>query len=313
VANPVRQPETLVNSARTFFGAPLSIYPNQISADIAFIGVPFGSDDGSSRAAEAVRDAPVYYYADRRGDSPAKGYYDYDLDTDFLKGITMVDAGDVPIGKRDVEGNFRRIEATLAAIVDRGVFPVVIGGSHAIAAPALRGYGKYQPIDVVHIDGHHDFYPPVRGNLSAGALRRISDEVPFARDLTTIGLRPAAAPHTGRDVYEAMKQRGVRIITARRFRELGAEAAAAEVPKADRNIYITLDIDVLDTAVAPNVGVAAPGGLSYLEISELLKQLNSRGNVVGIDMVSVTPGGTTALVAAQLILDFLSVRFPSKS
>jgi agmatinase len=286
--------------------------PSEITADIAFIGIPYGSDDGSSRAPEAVRDAPVYYYSDRRGDSPAKGYYDFDEDREFLKGITMVDAGDVPIGKRDLEGNFRRIERTLGAIVDRGVFPVVIGGSHAIAAPALRGYGKYQPIDVVHIDGHHDFYRPVHGGLSSGALRRISEEVPFARDLTTIGLRPASAPHTSRDIYDDMKKRGVRIITARRFRELGAAGAAAEVPKADRNIYITLDIDVLDTAVAPNVGVASPGGLSYLEVSELLRELNSRGNVVGIDMVSVTPGGTTALVAAQLILDFLSVRFPSK-
>lgn len=312
MANIIRQPETLVNQARTFFNAPLCLNPNEITADIAFIGVPYGSDDGSSRAPEAVRDARVYYYADRRGDSPAKGYYDYDLDQDMLKGVTMVDAGDVPIGKRDLEGNFRLIEATVGAIVDRGAFPVVIGGSHAIAAPALRGYGKYQPIDVIHIDGHHDFYPPVRGNLSAGALRRISEEVPFARDLTTIGLRPTAAPHTGRDVYEDMKQRGVRIITARKFRELGAEGAVATIPKEKRNIYVTLDIDVLDPSFVPEVSVPAVGGLSYLEVSELLRQLNTRGNIIGIDMVSVTPGGTTALVAAQLILDFLSVRFPSK-
>ena len=301
-----------MNQARTFFGAPLVLRPNEISADIAFLGVPYGSDDGSSRAPEAVRNALVYYYADRRGDQPAQGYYDYDLDQDMLKGVTMVDAGDVPIGKRNLEGNFQLIEATVGAIIDRGAFPVVIGGSHAIAAPALRGYGKYQPIDVVHIDGHHDFYRPIRGNLSAGALRRISEEVPFAQKLTTIGLRPTVAPHTGRDIYEDMRQRGVRIITARKFRELGADGAVSSIPKSNRNIYVTLDIDVLDPSFVPEVSVPAVGGLTYLEVSDLLKQLNTRGNIVGIDVVSVTPGGTTGLVAAQLILDFLSVRFPSK-
>jgi agmatinase len=303
----------LFTNARTFFNAPLCTQPNKISADIAFLGVPYGSEDGSVRAPEAVRAAKVYYYANRAGDEPGAGYYDYDTDTEYLKGVTMVDAGDVPIGQRNPEGNFQRVEATIAAILDRGAFPVIFGGSHAVAAPALRGYGRYQPIDVVHIDGHHDFYRAWRGKYTAGALRRISDEVPFARDLTTIGLRPTAAPHTGRDIYEDMKQRGVQIVTAKRFRELGVQRAVEVVPKKKRNIYITLDIDVLDPSFAPNVSVPAPGGLTYLEVSQLLRELNDRGNVIGMDVVSVTWGGTTALIAAQLVLDFLSVRFPSKS
>jgi agmatinase len=109
-----------------------------------------------------------------------------------------------------------------------------------------------------------------------------------------------------------MAQRGVQIVTAKRFRELGPKEAVSVVPKKKRNIYITLDIDVLDPSHAPNVSVPAPGGLTYLEVSEALRHLNEKGNVVGMDVVSVTWGGTTALVAAQLILDFLSVRFPSK-
>jgi agmatinase len=308
----IHERQNVVGSVKTMFGAPLTLNLNQLNADVAFIGVPL-PDGPAEHGPESVRKTRAYFYGSRRGDQPARGFYDYDSDTDCLQGVTMADCGDVPMDPRDVDGNYRRTEEAVQTILDRGAFPVVVGGSHAIAASSCRAFAAHQPIDVVHIDGHHDFYRPVRGKESMGALRRIAEGVPFARSLTTVGLRPADAPHSGRDIYEEMKRRGVGIVTARRFREQGVKEAISIVPQERRSIYVTLDVDVLDTALAPDVTYPAVGGLSYHEVSEILRELNARGTIVGLDVVSVTRSvGSTAWVAAQLILDLLIARFPSK-
>lgn len=85
-----------------------------------------------------------------------------------------------------------------------------------------------------------------------------------------------------------------------------------QIPSSD-NIYVTLDIDVLDPSIAPGTGTPKPEGLSYLQIRELITALPKKHNIIGFDLVEVNPlfdpADITSQVSARLAFDFLGAVF----
>jgi agmatinase len=86
----------------------------------------------------------------------------------------------------------------------------------------------------------------------------------------------------------------------------------AKVPRSE-GLYVTIDIDVLDPAAAPGTGTPEPGGLWYVELRSLLRELPRRGPILGIDLVELNPlsdpFALTARTASLLLLDLLSSIF----
>ena len=82
------------------------------------------------------------------------------------------------------------------------------------------------------------------------------------------------------------------------------------------NLYITFDIDVMDTSQAPGTGTPEVGGLVYEEAYPCLMELVRDHNLVAMDLVEVAPpydsSELTVQYAAKLIIDVLAARFPSK-
>ena len=77
----------------------------------------------------------------------------------------------------------------------------------------------------------------------------------------------------------------------------------------DGPIYISIDMDVIDPAIAPSVGNPTPGGLFISEIETILATLCHK-NIVGLDVVETASdrlGDNTAVVAAKIIYDFLTL------
>jgi agmatinase len=104
-------------------------------------------------------------------------------------------------------------------------------------------------------------------------------------------------------------------VTTSRFRQLGPAGVIDLIPQAN-NLYITLDIDVMDPSQAPGTGTPETGGLYYQELWDCLLALVKRDNLVALDLVEVAPpydsSEITTQVAARLIIDILAARFPSK-
>ena len=101
---------------------------------------------------------------------------------------------------------------------------------------------------------------------------------------------------------------GSDIVSVRQFRKLGVEGMLARIPEGLR-YYVTIDIDGFDPSIAPGTGTPSHGGFLYYEMLEFLDGLTKRGSVVGVDLVEVAPDydhtGTTAILAAQLLLNFI--------
>jgi agmatinase len=102
----------------------------------------------------------------------------------------------------------------------------------------------------------------------------------------------------------------------RQFRRLGT-AGALELVPAGARYYVTIDIDAFDPSIAPGTGTPSHGGFLYWEVMEFLQGLARRGRVVGIDLVEVAPAydpaGITAILAAQVLLNFLGYIFYQRS
>ena len=299
---------------RSFFRTPLCGDLASLSADVAFLGVPFDQGTyqrpGARYGPNAIRDVErVYEYMDPWEDKEAAGYFDVDAGATLLQGVTMADCGDVTILPADVERNLDKVTRAVAAILERGAFPIIVGGDHSITFPAVRAFEHFAPLDVVHLDAHEDFSHSLQGvQYHHGCPIRRVRELPFVRNITSVGIRWAR-----KDVYEEALRLGVRHVTAEEFLREGAARIAEAVPSTE-SLYISLDVDVLDPAYAPGTGTPVPGGLSYFQVRDFLKALARCSRVVGFDVMEVAPAydwaQTTAMNAAKLIIDLLSVVFP---
>ncbi|HEX7217499.1 MAG TPA: arginase family protein, partial [Methylomirabilota bacterium] len=198
------------------------------------------------------------------------------------------DRGDLPLP--DSEGDFALIES---AFRDIGRPFVALGGDHAITYPILRGLcAGREPVNVLHFDAHPDLYDVFEGNRLSHAcpFARIMEDG-LARRLVQVGIR-ASTTHQ----REQARRFGVDTVFMEAF-------SPAAVPIPDGPLYVTVDLDGLDPAVAPGVAHPEPGGLTVRDVMAVLKRI--RGPLVGADVVELNPArdplGLTAAVAAKLV------------
>lgn len=303
---------------RTMFRAPRCTDIGRLRAEVAFVGMPFDQGTfgrpGARYGPDALRDAPrAYSYSDPYGQGQeAEGFFDADAGDELLRAITMVDCGNVSVSPSDVVHNFERLAGVVSRIAERGAMPVILGGDHAITFPVVCGLSGFSPLNVVHFDAHLDYTHDYHGALlTHGSPIRRCRELDHVGHITSVGIRSAR-----RAPYEDAVAHGNSIITARQFRELGPEAVAENI-QTGSNLYITFDVDVLDPTQAPGTGTPEIGGLFYEECRRCLTALVNRSNLIAFDVVEVAPpydvSDLTAQVAARLITDVLSARFPSRS
>ena len=250
---------------RTFFGVPSVRDLDALDAQVAFLGVPYdggtpepGIPTGQRAGPAAAREATQaqFYYprsAVAGSDQGAEGWYDVEADRDYLVGVTMADVGDVAIQGSDTEANYERITGAARLIAERGALMVAIGGDHSISYPLGRGMEPLGEFDVVHVDAHTDFLDELDGARLTGAsqLRRLA-ELPFVGTVTALGVR-----NVDRAEVDGMRELGGRWATSLDVIERGAAEVVREtVPEAEA-LYVSIDLDVLDSSVAP--GHSLPG------------------------------------------------------
>lgn len=192
------------------------------------------------------------------------------------------------------------MRSALAGVLDPRQRWVFLGGDHTITAPIVEVALRHHPeLCVVQFDAHPDLRREFLGEPwnYASAMTRVLDHLGPDR-LFQIGLR------TG-DRSEWVPARGTRVFPA--WAGPAAEAAARVVAEtAGRPLYVTIDIDVLDPAVAPGTGSPEPGGLAVADLLTALRRLGA-ARVVGCDLVEVSPlwdpTGRTGITAAAILRD----------
>ncbi len=228
--------------------------------------------------------------------------------------MTIVDIGDADIVHTDTEKSHANIETGVRAILDAGALPVVLGGDHSVNIPCIRAFGGRGPIHILQIDAHLDFVD-VRHGVRHGhgnPMRRAAEQ-DHVTGITALGIRNVSS--TAKDGYDAARAMGDDILSVRQVRRLGRDAVLARIPKSAR-LYVTIDIDGFCPSIAPGTGTPSHGGFLYYEVLEILQGVARAHEIVGVDLVEVAPDydrdGTTAILAAQVLLNFLGFIFHAR-
>lgn len=287
---------------------------SQIDADAAILGAPydFGTQfrPGARFGPRAVREASTLFSFGHAG------AYDHEDDCTYLpEAVRIVDIGDADIVHTDTTRSHANIKAGVNAILDAGAMPVVIGGDHSINIPCIDAFEDRGNIHILHIDAHLDFVDQRHGvRYGHGNPLRRAAEKDYVTGLTQVGIRNVSS--TSKEGYEAARAMGSDILSVRQMRKLGPEAVIARIPEGAK-VYVTLDIDGFCPSIAPGTGTPSHGGFLYYEVLEMLQALAERHDLAGIDLVEVAPDydqtGGTAILAAQVLLNFLGFVFEAKA
>jgi len=222
-----------------------------------------------------------------------------------------------------------RLADAVADVVDRGEFPILLGGDCSIVLGsmlALRRRGRY---GLLFIDGHADFYQPEALTSGEAASMDLGFATGRGPELLTNleGLRPLVRDE---DVVafgfrDAQEQReygsqplppAALALELNEVRRLGAQRAAQRAvehltaaDKSTQGFFIHLDADVVSDALMPAVDYRMADGLSWDELRTVLQTALASGRAVGIEITIYNPAldadGSSGRELARTLLEAL--------
>jgi len=291
---------------RTFLSAPYQPDLDKLQADFAVLGVPF--DEGTwGQPGERYGPRDMRENSQEYAHDLTEGFYYIDGDRTVLKGKRWADVGDVIIYPTVPVETDAKITEAVKKILAKKSFPIILGGDHSITFPVIRAFDI--PLTVVHIDAHLDTWTGAKGNLDhASWVLRVA-KLPNIKHISQIGMRGIANDQEAAGNAKAIP---TTVVTSEEIHRRGISAAIDSIPQSE-NLYVTFDVDSMDPTLAPGTGTLEPGGLNFPEIDELMKQIPTKGKLVGLDIVEVNPyrdpSGRTAQTAIRLMVDLLAAAF----
>ncbi len=217
-----------------------------------------------------------------------------------------------------------RLADAVVALLDRGEFPVILGGDCSILLGpmlALRRRGRY---GLLFIDGNADFFQPEAEPYGEAASMDLALATghgpPLLTDLE--GLRPLvreedAVAFGWRDWGDQAKSgsqplpKALRSLDLKAVRSLGvvgaAEAAVAHLVRDElAGFFIHVDADCLDEAIMPAVDYRYPGGFSWRELETVLRIALESGQAVGLEITIYNPDLDADGSAGRCLADMLA-------
>jgi agmatinase len=175
-------------------------------------------------------------------------------------------------------------------------------------------------VGVVHFDAHADTGADQWGNLYGHGepMRRLIEEGWIAgRNFVQVGLR---GYWPERETWDWMREQGLRWHTMVEVEQRGSEAviadAIAEALDGPDCIYLSVDIDVVDPGMAPGTGTPESGGMLARELLRAVRQIVGQVDLVGMDVVEVSPpydhAEVTAILAHRTVMEAISALAASR-
>lgn len=198
------------------------------------------------------------------------------------------------------------IKNTTSKLLKDNKFVVGLGGEHTISTGLVKAHKEaYPDLSVIFLDAHFDLREEYNSGKydHACTASRIKEMCP----LIEIGVRSISEDEEERvdwnKTFLARDVIGKKDWVDRAFRNLG------------KNVYVTIDLDVIDPSEMPSVGTPEPGGLSWYDLTYFLGRVAEEQNVVGFDVVELCPNPNNKapdFLASKLVYSFLSQIFKTK-
>lgn len=223
----------------------------------------------------------------------------YDAELDLVAaeyGIATHDEIGVVAG--DPEKMVARVEQRVREVTSQGGLPIIVGGEHTVGLGGVRAFAG-RDFMVLSFDAHLDLRDSYQET-------RYSHACFLRRALETTASCVFGARSMSKGEADFARSNGIPIFSARDLID-GKKIDLAFVPE---EIYLSIDLDVLDPAIMPATGTPEPGGLGWYDLLDLLEQVISGRTVLGLDVVELCPqphSRSADFVAARLIYKLMGL------
>jgi agmatinase len=200
----------------------------------------------------------------------------------------------------DVSEQMRRVRAAAVPAMRDGRFLLTLGGEHSITAPLVEAaVAIHGPLSVLQIDAHADLRDRYGGtrHSHAAVMRRV---VETAESVAQVGIRNFSL-----EEYEQCRSLLAACITPQVI-ATDPDWIERVLSRLGPKVYVTIDIDGFDPAVAPGTGTPEPGGLTWAQGCALLRRVCRERDVVAADVVEVRP------IPPNHVTEFLAARLAYK-
>ncbi len=297
----MKKPATASRRSIPFMGTRFAKTPK--GADLAVFGAPHGTPYKGidnrihQKAPDAIRAAMHI-------DAPWIGHWDYDFDGPLLPdpGFMAVDLGNLATKSAAGKANRQLIEKTTRSILSEGGVPVMFGGDDSVPIPFLAGFTGQPPVTILQIDAHIDWRDERLGErIGFSSTMRRASEMDHVWRIVQAGARGIGSARP--EEVEAARHWGARIIPGKTIHHSGIGTVLDQI-EPDSDCVICLDLDVLDSSVMPAVAYPSPGGLSFMQVTDIIAGVAAKARLAGFAMVEFVPArdanGTAAVTAARI-------------
>jgi agmatinase len=292
---------TSTETATRYFGIP-DEFASAENARVSIVPVPYEATvsygQGTSKGPEAVLEA-----------SQQVELFDDELWIEPYKvGIHTADAVRMDPVLGDNPEPFKELTQAVQPLIEFDKFPIIIGGEHSLTLGSVKAcLERYPDLSILQIDAHADCRDSYEGNpySHASISYHLYKALPQPL-ITQVGIRNISA---GEVEWMEQEKPQINIFWARQQEKWNFQDI---VNTLSDNVYLTIDIDGLDSSIMPTTGTPEPGGMTWYQTMALIKQLCIKKNVVAADIVEFAPvpnfHAPTFLVA-KLIYKLIGYRF----
>jgi arginase len=246
---------------------------------------------------------------------------------------TYTDARDRETGFLNPQGiadYSRRLADRVDEVLGQGAFALVLGGDCSILLGPMLALNRRGRHGLLFVDGHMDFYDKetnINGEAASSELALVTGRGPALlttydgrcplvrdEDVVAFGFRDEqeAQSYGSPPLPEKIKPIGLEEVRRVGIATATREALAYASGQGTREFWIHFDADVLDDAIMPAVDYRLPGGLTWVEIEDILGAALAHPKAVGMEITILNPRLDTDGKVLSALLDMLTRAFLSK-
>lgn len=262
------------------------------NANIVLFGAGY---DGTTSFRAGTRFAPSAIRNESFGIETYSPYQDKDM-TDY----SYFDSGDLELPFGSPEKVLDDIQQRSETILNDGKIPFMIGGEHLVTLGQVRAVSKkYNDLYIIHFDAHADLRDDYLGQkLSHACVLRRCHEIVGDGHIFQFGIRSG-----DRDEFKFAEKHTY----INKFNLDTLEETVNNLK--EKNVYLTVDLDVLDPSIFAGTGTPEAGGVTFDELRKALTLVCSKLNIVASDVNELSPpydqSGVSTAVACKIIREIL--------
>ena len=200
-------------------------------------------------------------------------------------GIHTTEPVSIPKVTRTTKAPFGKLEDTVNQLIETDKFPIILGGEHSITLGAVKGCAtRNKDLSILQIDAQANLRPEYQGNPfnRSSVSYQIYESLP-SPIITQVGVRNISKEEA---TWLEKEHPKVNIFWARQQHKWNFQDI---VDTLSDHVYLTIDLEGLDSSIMPASGNPEPGGLSWYQLLELIKLVCVKRKVVAADIVELSP------------------------